>query len=139
MKKTGRSVAGREWRMNPYTLGFGLDVRLFSVCAHLRRDLNPSCKGFSIGRTVRDSKEPEWAADKKTHGARSHGAYPSRRVRERPRKIDGSMVRQADYRELSAFGCCRNLRNHWETGRSDMGYHLWGTYVYKKRYIFTAN
>ena len=98
MKKTGRFSGGAWNTEKPYALGFGLDGRRSVFCAHHHRDLKPKPYGFFIGRTVRDSKEPVWAADKNTHGAYSHGAYPLRRVRERPRKIDGSMVRQADYR-----------------------------------------
>jgi hypothetical protein len=81
--KTGRSVTG--WiRPNPYawvSVAIGLSYPL------RHRDRKPSRRGFFIGRTVRDSNGLVWAADKNTHGAYSHGAYPSRRVRERPHKF----------------------------------------------------
>lgn len=84
MKKTGRSVAEREWRMNPYTLGFGLDVRLFSVCAHLRRDLNPSCKGFSMAALLALAMSLYGLLGRK-HMVCAHTAYNLRGVSESDR------------------------------------------------------
>ena len=89
MKKTGRSVVECVTAKSPYSSGFGLRSANSRGFAPITPRPRPEQYGFFIGRTVRDSNEPDWAADKNTHGAYSHGAYPSRRVRERPRKFKG--------------------------------------------------
>jgi hypothetical protein len=54
----------------PLRMGFGLDVRLFSVCAHHHRDRKPSRKGFFLRAVLAAlAVDPIRVAAKKTDTA----------------------------------------------------------------------
>lgn len=65
-------------------MGFGLDVRLYSLCAHLRRDLNPSCKGFFMAALSAIAKSL-YGLLTRIHMVCAHTAYNLRGVSESDR------------------------------------------------------
>ena len=93
--------------------------------------VNPAVGVFLFPRrTPRVSNEPAWAAGKRTHGTHSHGVYPSRRVSERPHKMQGQWWDKPCTDESLtsvAVGASHGWR-YWQGA----GYHLWGTYGREK-------